>query len=325
VCESSFTSKEWIDSFVLNVPVNVDNTPNDIFVGGHQYFIGLATLCELATTTVSDALFTFNQSSLITSQTLPKVDLMSRANDTFTQFTSNTVNEFKRNLALTLSQTATIYIPEVGARKWLPSHGIDSNTITYFQSIPAQIDNCSCALSDECKEPLVIYTYTSYRDLYPLVVQFTFPNMFSSCFGIQSLLQSSLECFFNQTCVDTVRDKMDVFSTYGIRPPENVSILQTNLTRFRPNNSVQELFNEMLIETWGQKIEYNPYYEQCAPKLCSYSFTSRSDAVYVFTTIVGLFGGLSVALKIIVPLIVGWIRNRMRPKVETVSTTSKSS
>jgi len=79
------------------------------------------------------------------------------------------------------------------------------------------------------------------------------------------------------------------------------------------------------IDKWGEKIEYQLYYKQCAPKFCFYSFTSRSDALYVFTTIVGLFGGLSVALKIIVPLIVSWIRNRMRPRVETVSITGKLS
>jgi hypothetical protein len=306
--------------------MNTENSVNDIFISGHKYFIGLSALCQIVKTTVSDASFTFNQSSLITGQTLPEVELTARANQTLSQFKSNTVAEFKRNLALINSQTSTIYTAGEGDVTWILSPWVNSTNITYIESIPAEINNCSCALSDDCKEPVVMYNYTRNDKSRPFSVQFPIPNMFVSCFSMQSLLQSSLEWLFDENYLSNVTERVNDLIT-GDASLVNVSILQTNSTQFSPNTSVQELINVMMIEidTWGQKIEYKQYYEQCAPKLCSYSVTSRSDALYVFTTIFGLFGGLSVALKIIAPLIVGWIRNRMRPTVESVSITGKLS
>jgi hypothetical protein len=333
VCESSFISDKWINDFSIPGHIHFDPKPEDIFVSGYKYFSGLLALCQLVKATVLDASFTFNQSSLITGQTLPKIELDDRANHTVAQFKSNTVAEFKRNLALIHSQTTTIYTAGEGDVTWIPPPSISSVTATDLQSVPAQINNCSCALSDECKEPLVLYNYTKYEDNLALHVLFNVSSMFAGCFSIQSLLQSSLECLFNQTWVSTVEERLNnitidvpVFESLNL-PPINVSILQTTSTQFSPKTPVQELVNVMMIEIdkWGEKIDYKQYYKQCAPKFCFYSFTSRSDALYVFTTIVGLFGGLSVALKIIVPLIVGWIRNKMRPRVETVSTAGKSS
>ncbi|CAF1075655.1 unnamed protein product [Adineta ricciae] len=77
-----------------------------------------------------------------------------------------------------------------------------------------------------------------------------------------------------------------------------------------------------MIESWDDNIFYNQYYAQCAPKHCSYFITSSNNALYVFTTMIGLFGGLFVALKILVPLIVGWVRNKMCVRTETINVTT---
>ena len=79
-----------------------------------------------------------------------------------------------------------------------------------------------------------------------------------------------------------------------------------------------------MIETWNTHIQYNQYYKQCAPEQCTYTFTSRDNLLHVFTTLVGLFGGLSVVLKIIVPAVVHWIRNRMRSRSGIHNMTGQS-
>lgn len=325
VCTSTFISDDWINFFYAGGVIDTDFIPIDIFVSGHKYFITLAALCELVKTTVLDASFIFNQSLLITGQTLPDVELMDRAYQAFNQFKSNTAAEFKRILALIRSQTTTMYTAGHGDVIWIPSPWINSTTIIYFEPIPVQIDNCSCGLSDECKEPLVMYNYTDYYNFKPLGVQFKFSDIFVSCFSIPSLLQSSLKCFFNETCLGFVQEKLNALPRDIRYPLINASLLQKNSTRFSPDQSVQEIVNEMMIERWGEDIQYSQYYEQCNPKLCSYFVTAHNDALYIFTTMIGLFGGLSVALKIIVPLIVGWIRNRMRPRVQIDNITGKSS
>jgi hypothetical protein len=269
-------------------------------------------------TIVSDASFIFNQSSLITDQMLSYVEFMARAQQILDQFKLNTVVESKRSLAMIRSQTATMYTTGETDISWR-----SSSYSTNFQAVVNEIENCSCGLNDDCKQKLELYNQT-WSSNGIIGVLFNIPNMFSGCFNIPSLLQSSLECFFDQTCLNNVLRKTRVPREYQGNKM-NVSILKINSTRFSPNISVEEIINEMMIEKWGDNINYSQYYEQCAPKLCTYSFTSRNNALYVFTTMIGLFGGLSVALRIIVPLIVTWIRNRMRRRVETGSMAGKPS
>jgi hypothetical protein len=216
------------------------------------------------------------------------------------------------------SQTATMYTTGETDVFWR-----SSSYSTGFQTVANEIENCSCALNDDCKQQLELYNRTAFSNA-RIGVLFNISNMFSGCFTIPSVLQSSLECFFNRTCLNYVLGRTLVLPEYRGNTM-NVSILKINSTRFSPNMLVQEIINEMMIETWGDNISYSQYYEQCAPKLCTYFFTSRNNALYVFTTMIGLFGGLSVALRIIVPLIITWIRNRMRRRVETGSMAGKPS
>jgi len=152
-------------------------------------------------------------------------------------------------------------------------------------------------------------------DLYEL--KFFLPKFFIGCFVFQSVLQSSLECFFNQTCLDAVQ--AEIISARSI----NVSILNANATRFLPETLISTLVDALMIEHWNRTIQYDQYYEQCAPKLCSYTTVSHNNALYVLTKLIGLIGGLTVSLQIIVSVITKWIRNRMRPTIETNHTRGK--
>ena len=182
-----------------------------------------------------------------------------------------------------------------------------------FFSKPTKYGNCSCALSDACQQQVEMYS-NGNRSTYD--VRFSIPNFFIGCFVIQSVLQSSLECFFNQTCLDAVQT--EILSVRSI----NISILHANATRFLPETLIGTLADTLMVEQWGRTIQYDQYYAQCAPILCSYKRNSRGHALYVFTTLIGLIGGLAVALQVFVPFVVRWIRNHLRPKVELNDTTT---
>jgi hypothetical protein len=278
---------------------------------------------------MSNAYRNFNQSSLISNKILPDAELMARANQTLDQFKLNTVAEFKRNLAVILSQITTMYTTGYTDVLWNMTPPTGNANLLDLRPVRVQKGNCSCALSDECKEQVVVYNFTGDTTIGPsdvpqYSVRFNIPNMFASCLHVQSLFQSSLEYLFNQTCLDAVRQIIAIEHPY-IHLPLKLSALQTNLTKFSPNTPVEEIVNKMMIETWDEKVQYSQYYEECAPKICSYFVTSRNNALYVFTTMIGLFGGLSVALRIIVPLIVGGIRNRMCSRIEPDNMTGKLS
>lgn len=57
------------------------------------------------------------------------------------------------------------------------------------------------------------------------------------------------------------------------------------------------------------RTDYEEYYQVCSPLLCRYSFNKQTDTIYLFTNIISLVGGLTVALKIFIPSIVRFRRH----------------
>ena len=165
-------------------------------------------------------------------------------------------------------------------------------------------NECLCELDDQCHENIGMYS-NGNRRTYQL--EFYIPNLFVGCFAIQSVLQSTLECFFNQTCLDAVQ--LEISSPDSV----NMSILEENNTRFSPETPIGIMMDALMIEEWGQTIRYEQYYHQCAPKLCTYTTSYRKNSLYIFTRLISLIGGLTIVLKIVVYSIVRRIRKYTRP------------
>ncbi|CAF3767496.1 unnamed protein product [Rotaria sp. Silwood1] len=227
------------------------------------------------------------------------------------EFQLNTLGEFKRALALIQVHTSnTLSTTQLNA--YLATYEfINSTTRIDFGWVPWHWDNCSCSLSDTCHVPMGFYTYPPNYPVEDMILKFYIPNLFVGCFVVENVLQSSLQCFFNQSCLDAIQ--REIKSNASI----DVPILNINSTRFLPETPIHVLVNSLLLEQWHPIIQYDKYYLQCSPKSCSYKFTARNNALYVFTMLVGLIGGLTAALKLAVPKIVGSLRNCMRPRNET--------
>lgn len=210
MCTSPLTSDDWIKTWSSASFALPDHLfPTDIIPIGHKFVVSLKAFYELMRTMVSDSSFTFNQSSLITDQVLSRAELEARANQIFNQFKSNTIAESKRSLALILSQTVTMYTAGENDITWRIATLHNSSDSINYEPIQTQIRNCSCALSDDCREQVAVYNRTGHADLVESsTVLLDVPNIFTSCFAIQSLLQSSLECFFDQTCVDNLVERL---------------------------------------------------------------------------------------------------------------------
>ena len=64
-----------------------------------------------------------------------------------------------------------------------------------------------------------------------------------------------------------------------------------------------------MVEEWSNAKNFTNYYGICAPSECTYTFKQRNEPLYVLTTLIGLFGGLIVSLRMLAPLIVQLFRN----------------
>ena len=140
--------------------------------------------------------------------------------------------------------------------------------------------------------------------------------MFTGCYVLESLLQSTLECFFDQQCFT------DLTWTLSETVQPNVTILDAaTASHFSTTSTVGEMLNRLMVEDWQWTTMYERYYDACRPSECRYTVKTRNSVVYVVTTVVGLVGGLVTALKMVIPWMVVFIRRKKARIRNTESAT----
>lgn len=318
VCSSLFVSSRWIDSISSLNWADEFIDPRDFRVNGAIFFNTLKTLCSSTNLTLSNAWFSFKQSSLISEQLMSEEQLLIRTRATLSQFKSNTIAEFKRTLAVLQFQTTTLL--SMGSQNYyIESHEVNNFTEPIgFHTKPQNWSDCSCATNDKCRYSIGFYNISGSEAWDLVSSTWDIPQFFAGCFIIQSVLQSSLECFFNQTCLNKIQS--GTVSNNAV----HTTILQANTTRFSPETLVVEMIDALLVEQWGEYIHYSQYYEQCASKQCSYRLLSRNSFAYVFVVLLGLCGGIVTALKILIPGVVRLLRNFCRQNPQTDAAIGKS-
>jgi hypothetical protein len=166
---------------------------------------------------------------------------------------------------------------------------------TYSQSY----GNCSCASSAVCGYQSRVYVYPAGT------VLFSVPGIYVGCYVIESLLQSNLECFYNQTCINKLQ------SYFASLPSMNITALDTSLSsRYLENSTIEDLLDQLMVEEWNPSIMYENYFNECQPTECTYTHQTKNNIIYIVTTIIGLIGGLITVLKLIVPRIVKFARRK---------------
>lgn len=97
----------------------------------------------------------------------------------------------------------------------------------------------------------------------------------------------------------------------------------SSTSRFFVNTTVQNITHPLFIERWHINASYAAFYRQCAPTYRLYSVRERENALYVVSKISGLYGGLTVSLRFIVPYIaVVLFKVKRHFAVNTVQTLS---
>ena len=189
---------------------------------------------------------------------------------------------------------------------------------------PNSSNECACSVAFKCPDPM----WTGGRFLCKYgnncargTTVWTAPGLVTSCTNFETLLDSDLRCFFDQTCFSTL------LSMFNVDMPDRLPLPSATRTltamnssvpsRFLPNDTMGTLFNELMIEEWQLRSSFEGYYQSCAPATCKYSVSQRADPFYVASLIVSIFGGLIVTFRLLVPVaarLVYWIaiywRNR---------------
>ena len=138
---------------------------------------------------------------------------------------------------------------------------IDSTAETYLHTKPVVYEECNCGISSKCSQPTT--------------------NMRTGCYPLEALLQSTLRCFYDQQCIDST-------NTFKALSSSSVS------SHFNISSTVEYILQELMLEDYSTNVSYEKYFTQCSPSSCSYSYTGFGDTTSIITSLVGLYGGLSI-------------------------------
>ena len=148
------------------------------------------------------------------------------------------------------------------------------------------------------------------------------PGFYIECTPAEALLQSSLVCLYNQTCIDTVLSYLHPNSAF-------VPALTTSTAdSYLPNAVVPDLMDLLMVEAWNLSADHSSYFNACLPAQCAYTYATRNDVLFIVTTLFGLAGGLVTVLTLVAPLSVKYIfrivrRVRQSPRRLAESEESK--
>ena len=147
---------------------------------------------------------------------------------------------------------------------------------------------------------------------------FSVPGMKVGCTPFDAMKHSSLKCFFSSSCLnETARWISNLPPNEWPRP-----LNSSSMTSFRSETYVSELISQQMVDRWTYGKDFVGYYTACAPRQCSYTLVRRNSFAYVITLLIGLQGGLTVALRLMAPFIVSssrrlhhWYKTRQRCRI----------
>ena len=288
VCSSVFINDSWLESFRSSFdPESLQ--PIDFRVAGMHIFQAVRTFCQMSDRAIADHLISFYSNQYVSSMVTPEKLFRSQTEGAFKQFVSSTTNDL-------LSSLKTIR--DVTYANALFSARL-TNYIAFFQWQPSAFavslapSNCSCAISQSCVEPSVIFQYPEEKLL------FAVPGIFQGCFMIEAALQSTLECFYSPDCIRQLQYYL-ASNTSIVFP----ALSATQPSRYRANSTMKTLLDELMVEEWNLTSTYESYYRACQPTQCTYTSVLKNEAIYIVTTLFGLIGGLVTILKVTVPITV---------------------
>ena len=284
VCTSDIVTAEWIEYNIMLAVRGI--APTDYRHNGDTHFQSLSTLCKQAKKAIDAAFHIFLRTQFVGSQVTPKALFVLQINSLIREWQSTTINQNLRTIQLVratnhgnqlMASTPNFqFLTDVATRK------------TKIQSI--MYSNCSCARSQSCRSVMTIPNTHADPDLAPEL--YKIPNFFVGCFMVDALFASTLECFYNRSCMTEI-DK-NLFIRLGKN--FNFSALDPNLNS--PNQTVGDIVNRLMLDTWSSNVSFAAYYNTCAPLSCTFERQRRDDLFSAFNTIIGVFGGLSLGLKI---------------------------
>ncbi len=294
VCSSIFVDQSWIDYMVMHSEDILHFT--DFRMSSSYAFQALRTFCQLINRTISDSFIDFYSRQYVSASVMSSKLFESETESLTNRFKLSMTNSFLLSLLMIRDTTQTNAL----LTATLTNYALTLYPNGYFVfAAPWTYGGCFCASSSTCISPTFIHKSGTPA------IEFHVPGFYMGCYVLEALLQSTLECFYNQTCIN--RLQMYYSSSSAI----NVTALDSSSpSNYSQSSTIRDLVENLMIEQWNVSTMYERYYNECRPTQCTYNIETRNDLIYIFTTLFGIVGGLITVLKLVVPRLVKLVRKK---------------
>jgi hypothetical protein len=286
LCQSNFISNEFLDQlFILYEQTWNNSISTDFHRIAVFQFQTLRTLCQLTQKTVENSLKTFLQKEFVQSQLVSEEFLQIQIASLFADFIDSAPKTFLKTLTFIQDITAqSLLMTGASLTSVLPRNQFllldDGESVPYPGMNYIFADGSSCTCSSSTANSCMGLT-TFKNDIVP--------GFQTGCYMLSALLKSTLEVFYNQTFINILTNSSNHFQKL------NSSI---------SNQTMETLLSQMFVTHWSNKTSFERYFNNCAPDSCQYTITQRHDFLFLMTSLIGLFGGLSSVLRILAPFII---------------------
>jgi hypothetical protein len=297
-------NQSWIDYLAPPIEIQIFATDSQWTIA--SAFQALRILCNLINHTISDSLVQFYSNQYVTASTVPQQLLESEIKSFVDKFRSSITNSFSLSYLMIRETTQANGLFSALFTNLFASVEKDTNKILISTFL---YDGCICSFSSTCTTPFYILKYSIGEPIF-----FYVPGFYIGCYVIEALLQSTLECFYDQECIDQLQ------SFIFWSPLINPRALNSSLSSvYSINSTIKDLIDNLMIEEWNVSTIYETYYNECHPTQCTYKLEINNDIIYIVTTLFGITGGLITVLTVFVPRFVKIVRK----KAQQQPTTSK--
>ena len=325
ICSSEFISQTWIE-------ILVDNMTAFRFVGDFRatastQFQILRELCYFSQLVLNNNIEAFYDTEYISGALLTEYQWhieIKAAIDAFLDDSLTNVAHrisFLRsfvtfNLLVSGIQTSMSLIlqPETN------SATVDLERNFYHLSVDGPY--CACDDGGVCFLPSGFYNVDMFNnnadimyDTLESELSYVLKNWFTGCWALQSLLISS----FNDSFL-TNQVELNLMARYFGWSSASMLPSVLNLTESNNINITGGTFNDLLenlfIENVVTEFNYSIYFEQCQAQSCFYSTKKNAGTLYLLTSLLSLYGGLSVVLRFLIPRLVAYLVRRFWRRTE---------
>lgn len=305
ICFSDFVTQRWFE-YLFDVSKIASYFPVDFRTSATYQFQLLAILCRLSIQAIEDGLRSFFDTEFITRQLLSKSVFSVQVQTDIDNFKLNAPNEFSYSLdflrhflisdaLLPATETMSIfYLTQSINQSWFARVDFDGFVSSNYI--------CNCYHSPMCNATAGFFGDQLFDKQQQYIYLGAVDGWVVACYPIDGLLLSTLKSFYNQTELNSIvkffKNSSDNFTSLDPNKP----------TRFNPHNvTIQTIAKECFVETWVQHINYSSYFNNCAPKVCAYTVNQRFDIFYTVTTIFGIYSGLTMVLRLVIPMIISFL------------------